>query len=105
MQSFLFGLVQTRYRRKRDRLLMTLMYWREYRIYEHIGETYGVSESTVCCTVKSVENVLIKDKRFHLPGKKVLCQSATVFEVTMVDHLPKTPSGKTENNNINPPQK
>ena len=68
-----------------DGLLMTLMYLREYRTYEHIGETYGVSESTVCRTVKRVENVLIKDERFHLPGKKVLCQSDTVFEVTMVD--------------------
>ena len=29
-----------------DRLLMVLMYWREYRTYEHIGETYGVSEAT-----------------------------------------------------------
>ena len=68
-----------------DRLLMTLMYLREYRTYEHIGETYGVSESTVCRTVKVVENILIKDERFHLPGKKVLCQSDTVFEVTMID--------------------
>lgn len=75
-----------------DRLLMTLMYLREYRTYEHIGETYGVSESTVCPsaylptrTVKRVENVLISDERFHLPGKKVLCQSDTIFEVTMID--------------------
>ena len=68
-----------------DRLLMTLMYLREYRTYEHIGETYGVSESTVCRTVKRVENVLISDERFHLPGKKVLCQSDTIFEVTMID--------------------
>ncbi len=75
-----------------DRLLMTLMYLREYRTYEHIGETYGVSESTVCPsahlptrTVKRVENALISDERFHLPGKKVLCQSDTVFEATMID--------------------
>jgi hypothetical protein len=68
-----------------DRLLMALMYFREYRTYGHIGETYGVSESTVCRTVKRVENVLIGDERFHLPGKKVLCQSDTIFEVTMLD--------------------
>lgn len=68
-----------------DRLLMTLMYWREYRTYEHIGETYGVSEATVCRTVKRIENILIQDKRFHLPGKKVLCQTDTIFEVIMVD--------------------
>jgi hypothetical protein len=68
-----------------DRLLMVLMYWREYRTFEHIGETYGVSESTVCRTVKQFENVLIKDKRFHLPGKKALTQSETVFEIVLID--------------------
>ena len=68
-----------------DRLLMVLMYWREYRTYEHIGETYGVSEATVCRTVKAFENVLIKDERFHLPGKKALRQSDTVFEVVLID--------------------
>ena len=60
---------------------MVLMYWREYRTFEHIGETYGVSEATVCRTVKQFENILIKDKRFHLPGKKALTQSETVFEL------------------------
>ena len=68
-----------------DRLLMVLMYWREYRTYEHIGETYGVSEATVCRTVKAVEDVLIKDKRFHLPGKKALRQSDTIFEIVLID--------------------
>ena len=68
-----------------DRLLMVLMYWREYRTFEHIGVTYGVSEATVCRTVKQFENILIKDKRFHLPGKKVLQASETVFEVVLID--------------------
>ncbi len=68
-----------------DRLLMVLMYWREYRTYEHIGETYGVSEATVYRTVKQFEAILIKDKRFHLPGKKVLHQSETVFEIVLLD--------------------
>jgi len=68
-----------------DRLLMVLMYWREYRTYEHIGETYGVSESTVCRTVQQLENLLIKDTRFHLPGKKVLRESETIFEIVLID--------------------
>ncbi len=68
-----------------DRLLMVLMYWREYRTYEHIGETYGVSEATVCRTVQQFETILIKDKRFHLPGKKALRKSDTVFEVVLID--------------------
>jgi hypothetical protein len=68
-----------------DRLLMVLMYWREYRTFEHIGETYGVSEATVCRTVKQFENLLIKDKRFHLPGKKALRESETIFEIVLID--------------------
>lgn len=59
-----------------DQLLLTLMYWREYRTEFHIGLTYGVSEATVCRMIKRVENVLIQSKQFHLPGKKVL-QPAT----------------------------
>ena len=48
-----------------DQLLMTLMYWREYRTEFHIGLTYGVSESTVCRTLKKVENSLEPVMHFH----------------------------------------
>jgi hypothetical protein len=68
-----------------DRLLMVLMYWREYRTQAHIATTYGVSEATVCRTVKKFENVLIKDERFHLPGKKALRQPETHWEVVLID--------------------
>ena len=59
-----------------DQLLLTLMYWREYRTEFHMGLTYGVSEATVCRTIQKIENVLIKSKQFHLPGKK-RCNPAT----------------------------
>ena len=62
-----------------DQLLMTLMYWREYRTEFHIGLTYGVSEATVCRTIRKIENVLIQSKQFHLPGKKALRPSDTIF--------------------------
>lgn len=68
-----------------DQLLMTLMYWREYRTEFHIGLTYGVSESTVCRTIKKVENALIQAKQFHLPGRKALQASDTVIEIVLVD--------------------
>ena len=68
-----------------DRLLMVLMYWREYRSQAHIAATYGVSEATVGRTVIKFENVLIKDNRFHLSGKKVLRETETVFEVVLID--------------------
>jgi hypothetical protein len=71
--------------RRADQLLMTLMYWREYRTEFHIGLAYDVSEATVCRTIKKIEDVLIKSKQFHLPGKKVLQPSDTVIEVVLVD--------------------
>jgi len=39
-----------------DQLLMTLMYWREYRTEFHIGITYGVSEATVCRTMNQTRH-------------------------------------------------
>jgi Helix-turn-helix of DDE superfamily endonuclease len=68
-----------------DQLLMTLMYWREYRTEFHIGLTYGVSESTVCRAIKKVENTLIQSKQFHLPGRKALPASDTVIAIVLVD--------------------
>lgn len=68
-----------------DQLLMTLMYWREYRTEFHIAQSYGVSEATVCRTIRKVEDVLARSKKFRLPGKKALQPSDTVFEVILVD--------------------
>jgi len=68
-----------------DQLLMTLMYWREYRTEFHIGLTYGVSEATVCRTIKKIEDVLMKSGEFRLPGRKVLQPSDTLIEVVLLD--------------------
>jgi hypothetical protein len=68
-----------------DQLLMTLMYWREYRTEFHIAQSYGISEATVCRTIQKVENVLARSGKFRLPGKKMLQSSDTVFEVVLVD--------------------
>jgi len=68
-----------------DQLLMTLMYWREYRTEFHIAQSYGVSEATVCRTIRKVEDVLVRSKKFRLPGKKALQASDMVFEVVLVD--------------------
>ena len=68
-----------------DQLLMTLMYWREYRTQFHIGISYGVSESTVCRTIQKVEKALMTSKEFHLPGKKKLQPSETLIEVVLID--------------------
>jgi len=55
---------------REDQLLLTLMHWREYRTEFHIGLNYGVSEATVCRTIRKIENVLMKSGEFRLPGKK-----------------------------------
>ena len=68
-----------------DQLLLTLMYWREYRTQAHIASTYGVSEATVSRTVRQVEAILIRDSRFHLPGKKVLRDPHATWEVVLLD--------------------
>jgi len=68
-----------------DQLLMTLMYWREYRTEFHIAQSYGVSEVTVCRTIRKIEDALVRSKKFRLPGKKALQASDTVFKVVLVD--------------------
>ena len=62
-----------------DQLLMTLMYWREYRTQFHIAQAYGISEATVCRTIQKVENALIQSGQFRLPGKKAVQPSDTII--------------------------
>ena len=80
-----------------DRLLMTLEYWREYRTYFHISQSYGVSEGTCWQTVRWMENTLIQSKMFSLPGKKALLKSDTAFEVILVDAT-ETPCQRPQKN-------
>jgi len=68
-----------------DQLLMALEYLREYRTYFHLGQSYGVSESSCYKTCKWIENTLIKDEKFRLPGKKVLLKNSMPLEVILID--------------------
>jgi Helix-turn-helix of DDE superfamily endonuclease len=68
-----------------DRLLMALEYLREYRTYFHVANNYGVSESNAFKICRWVEDTLIKDKRFALPGRKALLKSEMQYEVILVD--------------------
>ena len=68
-----------------NKLLLLLMYYREYRTQFHIGVTYGISESRACEIFKEIERILIKDSRFHLPGKKALLKEENRFEVVLID--------------------
>ena len=68
-----------------DQLLMSLEYLREYRTYFHIGQSYGISESSAYKAVKWVEDTLIKHPDFALPGRKALMKSDVDYEVVLVD--------------------
>lgn len=68
-----------------DQLLIGLEYWREYRTQFHIGQSWGVSESTVCRILRKVETLLIRYGEFRLPGKKQIHQNAYEWNVLVVD--------------------
>ena len=54
----------------RDKVLMMLMYYREYRTFAHIAASYNISEAQCWRIITTMEQYLIKSKFFHLPGKK-----------------------------------
>jgi hypothetical protein len=68
-----------------DQLLMSLEYLREYRTYFHIGQSYGISESSAYKAVKWVEETLVKHPDFALPGRKALLKSDMEYEVVLID--------------------
>ena len=67
-----------------DMLLVACKYWRQYATYAEIGLEFGVAESTAHDIVKWVEDVLIKQKELHIPGKKALLDSPDI-ETVLVD--------------------
>ena len=67
-----------------DQLLMMLAYWREYRTYFHIGQTYGKSESQTYRIIKWCEDTLSKSKIFRLPGRKATA-SLTSDDIVLID--------------------
>lgn len=68
-----------------DLLLATLEYLREYRTYAHIAASYGIAESNIYRGIKWVEDTLIQDGTFSLPGRKALLKSDMEYEVILVD--------------------
>ena len=68
-----------------DMLTMALKYWRQYPTFFELGFEYGVAKSTAHDVVVWVEDVLIRSKKFSLPGKKVLLSDGSGIEVVLVD--------------------
>lgn len=77
-----------------NQVLLTLTFWREYRTMFHLGQDWGLHESNVSRLVRRIEDILIKSKKFSLPGKRRLLEAAgltyTIVDVTeMMIERPK----------------
>ena len=68
-----------------DMLLLALEYLREHRTYFHIAQDYDVHETTAIRIHRWVEDTLIKDGTFSLPGKKALLSSNIEYTVIQID--------------------
>jgi len=64
---------------------MTLEYWREYRTYFHIDQSWGVTESTACRIIRKTENIFSQARVFALPGKKCLQESNSSIDIVVID--------------------
>lgn len=82
-----------------DRVLMLLMYYREYRTFLHISATFGISETQCWRIITNLEQCLIKSELFHLKGKKSLLTEDN-FEVILID-VAESPIERPKKNNEN----
>jgi hypothetical protein len=69
----------------KDKLCITLKYMREYRTMDSIAAEYGVCKGTVCLSIQWVEDTLVEDGTFALPGKKVLRRKSASIQYVVVD--------------------
>jgi len=83
-----------------DQVLMTLEYWREDRTYFHIGQSWGVTESTACRILRKIERVLSEARVFTLPGKKSLYQSDALMNAVVLD-VTESPIERPKKNKSN----
>jgi hypothetical protein len=58
--------------RVEDRLLVALQYWRTYTTMEHLAYEYDTVKSHIHDAIVWVEDTLIREGTFRLPGKKTL---------------------------------
>lgn len=66
-----------------DQLLLTLMYWREYRAQYHIAADYGISEPTCSRIIRRIEAILSASRQFTLP--KRLPRQPSQFQMVIID--------------------
>ncbi len=69
-----------------EQVLLMLEYYREYRTLAHLGFDYGISESVASRTIRKVETVLSKSRKFSLPAKKELLKGEGLcLDIVIVD--------------------
>ena len=70
-----------------DQILMTLEYWREYRTYFHIAQSWGIAESNVSRIIRREKSSRrIRRRRLcgNLPvNEKLIAATFETFEVRM----------------------
>jgi len=68
-----------------DQLFLSLKYWRQYVTQKELSYEFEIGEATTHDTIVWVENTLIKNGKFRLPGKKALYGEDTNIEAVLVD--------------------
>jgi hypothetical protein len=68
-----------------DQILMMLMYYREYRTFFHVGNSFSMSESQCHRIVINTEAILLSFYEFHIGGKKKLIIPGISLDVVIVD--------------------
>jgi len=68
-----------------DKLVITLMYWREYRTYRHIAFDYGVGKTQIGDAVVWVENTIIGSGLCNLRSARELRENTSKIKIAIVD--------------------
>ena len=77
-----------------DQLLLTLMYWREYRTQFHIAQNYGIHEANANRIIRKVEGALAASGEFKLPGKRAVRADEGVEISFVIVDVTETPIEK-----------
>jgi hypothetical protein len=71
--------------RVEDRLLVTLQYWRTYLTMEHLAYEYDTVKSNIHDAIVWVEDTLIREGVFRLPGKRSLIEGEQKPRTVLID--------------------
>ena len=82
-----------------DQLLLTLMYWREYRTQFHIAKSYGIHEANVNRIIRKVEGALAASGAFKLPGKRAVRVDEGVEISFVIVDVTETPIERPKKSN------